>query len=124
MPIRYISAYLFNLIHLGPMALESDPMNILGDAADSSLAKGGTTSFVNKTGLGQLGAVVTTGFTIAAVITILGALITLLVVNYPKTVAQTKTKVAHSFFVIILLDGLILIMNAIVYVIEYGLGMK
>ena len=107
----------FNRFHI--MAL-TDPMQILGKKANYKEGSPVET-FVSKTGISTLGQIFTTGFAIAAVVTIVGALITLLVVNYPKTVAQTKTKVVHSFLVLVILDGLVLIMNAIVGLVEAGI---
>lgn len=55
-----------------------------------------------------------------SVIIIISSLIMLLVVNYPKTVAQTKQRIAQSFFSVIVIGLLPLIFDVIYTIVLYG----
>ena len=60
---------------------------------------------------------------ILALIVIIWHLTKLLVVNYPKTVTQTKQKVVHAFFVIATLCALGLIFDTVLEVVQKAIGM-
>ena len=57
---------------------------------------------------------------IGAVIVIVASLVMLLIVNYPKTVAQTKQRIAQSFISVIIIGLLPLIFDTIYTAILYG----
>ena len=69
--------------------------------------------FMKDLGIPQLAAVLEGIGYMSAVIVILLAMIMLLVVNYPKTVAQTKTKIAHAVLAALFIAILPLFMDVI-----------
>ena len=60
---------------------------------------------------------------ILAIIVIAVHLTKLLIVNYPKTVTQTKQKVVHAFFVIIALCSLGLVFDTVLEVVQKAIGL-
>ena len=57
---------------------------------------------------------------LGSVIIIISSLIMLLVVNYPKTVAQTKQRIAQSFLTVVVIALLPLIFDVIYTLVSYG----
>ncbi len=76
----------------------STPFEILSVQDDTR-----TQGLFDNLGFGRLMNILNYGGLIAAVVIIICSLIMLTVVNYPKTVAQTKQKVVHALFVIIII---------------------
>ena len=89
------------------------PFQILGKKDGSSTAL----KMVNRTGLGQLEQVLELFGILSAAIIIVCALGTLVIVNYPKTVAQTKEKIANAFMTIAFIAAFPLIADVIYTVI-------
>lgn len=95
-------------------ALLSDtPFGILADSDRISDARG----FIVKTGIPSLGQVLNVAGIISAAVIILAALGMLLIVNYPKTVAQTKEKIANALMVVAFIAAFPLIADALYTVI-------
>lgn len=95
------------------MLLDSTPFDILGET-DTVLD---TYSFIKGTGIPALGQVLNMLGILSAAIIILASLGMLLIVNYPKTVAQTKEKIANALMVVAFVAAFPLIADAIYSVI-------
>jgi hypothetical protein len=74
--------------------LADTPFEILG-TWDNTTTNGSVKSFMDELGFRELSYTLNVLGIWSAIIVILCALIVLLVVNYPKTVSQTKTKIVH-----------------------------
>ena len=72
------------------------PLEILGDPDGAVDAAG----FINNTGIPALGQVLNVAGILSAAIIVLTSLGMLLLVNYPKTVAQTKERIANALMVV------------------------
>ncbi len=79
--------------------------------------------FNNSLGIAQVGYILEMFGLIMAIVSVLTALITLLFVNYPKTVMQTKQKVVHSCFVIAAIGALPYVMDVLLTIISGSLGL-
>ena len=98
----------------GSALLSSDtPMEILGDPSTIADAN----SFIRRTGITALGQVLNIAGILSAGIVILASLGMLLIVNYPKTVAQTKEKIANALMVVAFIAAFPLVADAIYSVI-------
>lgn len=93
--------------------LSDTPFGILSDEDRIGDARG----FIIKTGIPALGQVLNIAGVVSAAIIILAALGMLLVVNYPKTVAQTKEKIANALMVVAFIAAFPLIADALYTVI-------
>ena len=98
---------------VGMALLSHTPFEILGDRGGTSDAS----SFVRRTGIPALGQVLNIAGILSAAIIILASLGVLLVVNYPKTVAQTKEKIVNALMVVAFIAAFPLIADAIYSVI-------
>lgn len=95
-------------------SLTKPPMEILGDSSGMPGAGAGPESnLIMAMGLSTLAYIINLFGIMSAVTIIVASLVTLLVVNYPKTVAQTKQKIVHVLFSVILMASLPLIMDCI-----------
>lgn len=101
--IDFVSSARFALLTL------SSPMEILGDPSTI----GDANTFIKRTGITALGQVLNMAGILSAAIVILAALGMLLIVNYPKTVAQTKEKIANALMVVAFIASFPLIADAI-----------
>lgn len=100
------------------------PMAILGQKADSPLGNARDWNGVSKDlGIPDLWTIIIGGGIALAIIVIMVHLIKLLIVNYPKTVMQTKTKVVQAFFVIVALSSLAFLFDIVLKVTQNSLGM-
>lgn len=93
--------------------LSDTPFGILADSDRISDAR----NFIVKTGIPSLGQVLNVAGIISAAVIILAALGMLLIVNYPKTVAQTKEKIANALMVVAFIAAFPLIADALYTVI-------
>lgn len=78
--------------------LAETPFEILGEWDYGRHS--GTNDFMTSLGFRELGYTLDVLGIWSAIIVILCAFIVLVVVNYPKTVSQTKTKIVHAVLVI------------------------
>ena len=81
--------------------------------------------FMYQLGIPNLATVLRAIGYMSSVIVILLAMLMLLVVNYPKTVAQTKTKIAHAVLAALFIAILPLFMDVIYRTclqVFYGIG--
>ena len=85
---------------------------------------GDAVEFTRGLGLPQLANIIQVTGVICAVIMIFCAFIMLLVVNYPKTVSQTKTKIVHACFVVIIIASMPYIADLFLTVITGALGIN
>ena len=96
---------------------DKSPFEILGQGVDLSRYESGNpgamSSFMFELGFVHLGKVLEAIGYMSAVCVILLAMIMLLIVNYPKTVAQTKTKIAHCILAALFIAILPLFMDVI-----------
>ncbi len=85
------------------------PFEIIGHTFNAGDAK----AFTVTTGLAALGQVLNIFGILSAAVIIVTALGTLVIVNYPKTVAQTKEKVANAFMTVCFIAAFPFVADAI-----------
>lgn len=86
------------------------PFDILGEPVNRTSDMG---RFMNSLGMQPLAFTLEAIGMICAVVVILLSMLMLLVVNYPKTVAQTKQKIAQAILTVIFIAILPLFMDVI-----------
>ncbi len=94
---------------LRSIALLDTPFQILGSEDGIGDARG----FIVKTGIPALGQVLNVAGIVSAAVIILASLGMLLIVNYPKTVAQTKERIANALMVVAFIAAFPLIADAL-----------
>jgi len=92
----FISSFL-NSIRYFSFLILTGPMDILGE---SDAWYGDNYTFAKETGLLKLTSVLNAFGLLSAGIIILASLGTLVIVNYPKTKAQVKEKLANAFMMV------------------------
>ena len=109
--------YFINSIYTYLLYTTSEtPFSILKQSWRGATEK---TQTINILGLPQLAYVLDIAGMIGAVIVIISSLLTLVLVNYPKTVAQTKTKIVHALLVVALIGALPFLAD-VVYTVIYN----
>ena len=93
--------------------MDKPPFEILGERTHNYVGEGSFNKFMTDLGLPNLASVLRAIGYMSAVIVILLAMLMLLIVNYPKTVAQTKTKIAHCILAALFIAILPLFMDVI-----------
>ena len=111
---------IFRVLLDGEAETSPTPFEILGKRDNTY---GNLYNFRQRVGLVQLEKSIEVFGIFLAVVVILGAIVTLLVVNYPKTVSQTKTKIVHAFMVIALIGSLAFILDIVLTVIWSVFGL-
>lgn len=90
--------------------MDRTPFDILGEPVNRTRDMG---RFMNSLGIQSLAFTLETIGLICAVVVILMSMLMLLVVNYPKTVAQTKQRIAQALISVIFIAILPLFMDVI-----------
>ena len=98
--------------------LTKDPLEIIGN--DISISE--SRNFIVKSGFRQINEILNVVCILSAGVIILSSLAMLLIVNYPKTVSQTKEKIANALMVIAFIAAFPLIADTI-YSIIYQIFM-
>ncbi len=100
------------------------PLEILGQKVDSAAGDANHWNNVSaRLGIPDLWTIIVGGGIVLAIIVVLVQLIKLLVVNYPKTVTQTKQKIVQAFFVVAALSSLAFLFDVVLKVVQNSLGM-
>ena len=86
------------------IVLSATPFEILGEWDTGSHS--GTNDFMTALGFRELAYTMDVLGIWSAIFVILCALIVLIVVNYPKTVSQTKTKIVHAVLIVAAIGAL------------------
>lgn len=114
-----------NELHTGSFEYAT-PFDILSnkgpvDIANINVGGKAGADYLYKASLqGQIAAILDFVAVISGIILIIAALVMLIIVNYPKTVAQTKQKVAQVFLTLVAIALLPIIFDA-VYTLTLGL---
>ena len=115
-------------------AIKADtPFEILNDKGKVSIGQlrvggdlaGGVsveTYLSDQTGVRLIGYILTYAAVISAIILIVSALVMLIIVNYPKTVAQTKQKIGQVFLTIIVVAMLPILFDVLYTLVHMLMG--
>ncbi len=106
------------------MACYTSPMGILGQKLDETAGAGYYERVSDTMGIPQLWQIILGGGIVLALIVMLVALVKLLIVNYPKTVMQTKQKIAHGLAVVIILVMLASLFDTILSITQSAAGVN
>ncbi len=113
-----------NALLLNQIICAKAPLEILGQKVDSAAGDSAHWNNVSASlGIPDLWNILIGAGVLLAIIVILVQLIKLLVVNYPKTVTQTKQKVVQAFFVVAVLASLAFVFDIVLKVTQNALGM-
>ena len=99
----------------GGFSLDKSPMEILSSKMPGSWdtdtsAEG---KLINAMGVKTLAFIINLFGIMSAIVIIVASFVALLVVNYPKTVAQTKQRIVHVLFTVVIMASLPLILDCI-----------
>ncbi len=89
------------------------PMAILDKDMPGLVTTGEQFNIINAMGINSLAYIMNMVGLLSAATIIVASLVALLVVNYPKTVAQTKQRIVHVLFTVILMAAQPLLMDVV-----------